>query len=318
VAVGMALLALSARAVSFALKAELDPLRLSERGRMNYVYAAEALLAGAYLHTRLMMPWLFSGYFQRVWPLVVMALAFVGVGLSELFRRRGQDVLAEPLARTGVFLPLLPALGYWLVDSEVHYTGLMMTVGLFYALEAVLRRSLGASLLACLAVNGGLWHLLVTWDGYGLLERPQLWLSPLAFSLLIAAHLNRERLSAAQMANLRYAALAMLYASSTAEIFIGGVADSPWQPLVLMALAAAGVACGMMLRVRAFLYLGTSFTLVAVLTMIRFAQVNFGWTWLWYVTGIALGLTIILLFALFEKKRDDLMRLVEGLRSWEA
>jgi hypothetical protein len=317
-AASLALLALGARGLSFALRPALDPLRLSERERMNYVYAAEALLAAAFIHTRLTLPWLFGGFFQRHWPLAVLALAFIGVGLGEVFRRRGRGVLAEPLHNTGVFLPLLPALGYWVADSEVHYTGVMLLVGLLYAAEGVVRRSLGASLLACLAANGGLWYWLAELDGYSLLERPQLWLSPLALSVLAAAHLNRERLSAERMTNVRYAALTALYVSSTAEIFIGGVAESPWQPLVLMTLSAAGVMAGMMLRVRAFLYLGASFSLVAVLAMIWHAAANLGWTWLWYVTGIALGLTIILVFALFEKKRDDLMRLVEGLKAWEA
>ena len=57
------------------------------------------------------MPWLFSGWFLRFWPLVVMAIAFVGVGLGELFQRRRQRVLSEPLQTTGALLPLLPALG---------------------------------------------------------------------------------------------------------------------------------------------------------------------------------------------------------------
>ena len=37
--------------------------------------------------------------------------------------------------------------------------------------------------------------------------------------------------------------------------------------------------------------------------MIFYASENLGWTWLWYVFGILTGATIILTFALFEKKR---------------
>ena len=53
-----------------------------------------------------------------------------------------------------------------------------------------------------------------------------------------------------------------------------------------------------------------TFLTLAVLTMIWSAQQNLHWTWLWYVAGIALGLCIIILFALFEKKRVEMLALV--------
>ena len=51
--------------------------------------------------------------------------------------------------------------------------------------------------------------------------------------------------------------------------------------------------------------------------MIYYASANFGWTWLWYVAGIAFGATIIATFALFEKKRAEMMAVVEGLKQWK-
>jgi hypothetical protein len=312
------LLVLSMQTIYFAVRAERDPLQLSERGRMNYVYVSEALLALAFFHIRLTMPWLFTGFFARYWPFVVMILAFVGVGLGEMFRRRGQRVLGEPLLNTGFFLPIFPVIGFWLVASKIDYSGLLLAVGVLYAVVAVLRSSFGVSLLACLAANGSLWYFLSRAQNFSLLERPQLWLTPAALSVLVAAYLNREQLSAWQMTNLRYITLSVIYVSSTAEIFVRGVAQSPWEPIVLMVLSAAGVLAGMLLRVRAFLYLGSSFLLISIVTMIWHASANFGWTWLWYVTGIIVGLGIILLFAMFEKKRAELLQLVEGLRTWEA
>ena len=46
--------------------------------------------------------------------LIVMGIAFLGVGLSEYFERRNLGVLAEPLQRTALLLPLLPVLAFWL------------------------------------------------------------------------------------------------------------------------------------------------------------------------------------------------------------
>jgi hypothetical protein len=41
--------------------------------------------------------------------------------------------------------------------------------------------------------------------------------------------------------------------------------------------------------------------------------VNFGWTWLW-CAGIVTSSTVIFMFAVFEKKRSEVMRVVEGLK----
>ena len=59
----MALAGLAVAALVAALVPGRDPLGLSERGRTAYVYAAEALLGLAFLHIRVTMPWLFSGWF---------------------------------------------------------------------------------------------------------------------------------------------------------------------------------------------------------------------------------------------------------------
>jgi hypothetical protein len=119
------------------------------------------------------------------------------------------------------------------------------------------------------------------------------------------------------MATVRYVALMVIYVSSTADIFLNGVAESPWLPLVLAGLSIGGVFLGISFRVRAFLYLGSMFLLIAVITMIWYASVNLGWTWLWYVAGIFTGALIIFVFALFEKKRAEMLRVVSGLREWQ-
>ena len=106
------------------------------------------------------MPWLFRGWFLRFWPMVVMAIAFVGVGFAEVFQRRKQRVLSEPLETTGALLPLLPALGFWVMSSQVHYSLLLLSIGVLYAALSVLRRSFGYGVLAALAANGSLWFFL--------------------------------------------------------------------------------------------------------------------------------------------------------------
>jgi hypothetical protein len=315
--VAVTLAAAAATCIVFALYPKHDPLSLSEARRGSYVYVAEVMLALLFMHIRLTMPWLFSGFFAQYWPLVVVVIAYVGVAVSELLRRRQVMVLARPIERTGVILPLLPVLGFWVAASKVEYSTLLFVVGGLYGLLSILRKSFWFGLAAALAGNGALWHLLQHTSEYRFWQHPQLWLIPAAVSVLIAAHLNRKDFSEAQMAGIRYLALVTIYVSSTADIFINGVARSPWLPLVLAALSVAGVFAGMIFRIRAFLLLGSIFLLLAIATMINYASVNFGWTWLWYVAGIITGALIIATFAVFEKKRADVLRVVEGLKDWE-
>jgi hypothetical protein len=316
-AIGVTLLAAIVICVLFALSPQHDPLGLSERGRMNYVYAAEVMLALLFLHIRLTLPWLFTGFIERYWPLAVMVIAYLGVVTSESLRRRELLVLATPLERTGVFLPLLPVLGFWLASSEVDFSLLLFVVGGLYGLLSILRRSFVFGLMAAVAGNGALWYMLHRTDDYQFLQHPQLWLIPVALSVLLAAYLNEENLSEDQMAGVRYLSLVTIYVSSTADIFINGVANSPWLPLVLGSFSLAGVFAGILFRIRGLLLLGSVFLLLSIITMIWYASANFGWTWLWYVAGIVTGATIIFMFAVFEKKRSEVLRLVEGLKEWE-
>ena len=317
VAIGVTLMAAVVICVLFALSPNHDPLSLSERGRMRYVYVAEVMLALLFLHVRLTMPWLFTGFLERYWPLVVMLIAYFGVTTSEALRRRKLLVLAQPLERTGAFLPLLPVLGFWLASSDVDFSVLLFVVGGLYGLLSILRRSFGFGLLAAVAGNTGLWYVWNRTVDFQFLQHPQLWLIPVALSVLLAAYLNEEKLTEDQMAGVRYLSLVTIYVSSTADIFINGVANSPWLPLILGSFSLVGVFAGIVFRIRGLLLLGAIFLLLSIVTMIWYASANFGWTWLWYVAGIVTGATIIFMFALFEKKRSEVLRVVEGLKEWE-
>ena len=303
--------------VLFAWSREYDPLGLSERNRSNYVYAAEVILALLFLHVRLTLPWLFTGFFERYWPFVVMGIAYLGVITSEALRRQKLTVIAEPLSRTGAFLPLLPVLGFWLAASEVDFSLLLFLVGGLYGLLSILRKSFVFGVFAAIAGNGGLWYLWHRTADFQLFQHPQLWLIPVALSVLVAAYLNEKKLSDDQLASVRYLSLVTIYASSTADIFINGVENSPWLPLILSVFSLAGIFSGIIFRIRGLLFLGSVFLLLSIITMIWFASANLGWTWLWYVAGIMTGATIIFMFALFEKKRSEVLRVVEGLKDWD-
>ncbi len=66
-----------------------------------------------------------------------------------------------------------------------------------------------------------------------------------------------------------------------------------------------------------FLYLGTSFFFVVVFSMIWHAAVDGRRMRLWWASGIVLGALIFALFAVFEKRREDVLRVIKEIKGWE-
>jgi hypothetical protein len=135
--------------------------------------------------------------------------------------------------------------------------------------------------------------------------------------MLIAAQLNRRRLPPELLTGIRYVATSVIYVSSTSEIFIRGFGAGIMPPMVLLGLAVAGALAGIALRVRAFLMLGSLFTLLALLTMVRHAAQSIQHVWPWWLFGITLGVGILILFGVFEKRRAEMTLLIARLRQWE-
>jgi hypothetical protein len=315
--VAVVLLALAAALLLLALLPAADPLSLTDTARQAYVYAAQAVVALLLVHLFLSRPEWFSGLLRAYWPFVAMTIAFTGVGLGELFHRLRIRVLAEPFSRTSLMLPLLPALGMWVIGAEqTSRPLLLLVVGLLYALVAMVRRSTWSGIAAAVAGNAALWALMSE-RGFELVHNPQFWLIPPALCMLAAAQLERRRLSEQQLTAVRYAAMLVIYVSSTGEIlFVRGATDL-WPPMLLTALAVLGVLAGIALRVRAFLYLGTSFVFVSVVTMVHHAALGIDQTWPWWAFGVCLGLALLALLTAMELKRKEILAILEQLRQWE-
>jgi hypothetical protein len=315
-AVAAVLAGLAAAFISLALLPQRDPLSLPEEKRVWYVYTAEVIGALLFAHIYMTMPELFSGRFRQYWAFIVVAIAYVGVGLGEAFRRRGVRVLAEPLGRTGVFLPLLPALAFWAQASLTSYAGVLFWVGLLYVILSIQHKSFTYGVAAGLAGNAALWALMQDRD-FTFLEHPQFWMIPPAVSVLVASHLTRDQLKESQLTAIRYVAMLVIYLSSTGEMFISGIGESLWPVMLLMAFSVAGVLTGIGLRVRAFLYLGAGFLTLSLVSMVWHASRALHHVWPWWAFGFSLGVAILVLFALFEKRRDDFLHKIEQLQSWE-
>jgi hypothetical protein len=212
---------------------------------------------------------------------------------------------------------MLPVAAFWLQPAG-EYALLWFTVSLLYVFLSVTRRSLAFLLLATVAANVGLW-LVLHQNQLAFLRYPQLWLIPAALSVLGAEHLNRDRLTRGQRNTMRYLALSAIYVSSTAETFLAGLGPDAVRPAVLVGLSVLGVFAGMLLRVRAFLFLGSGFLLLGLFAVIRHAALaaEDRGRIVWLVAGIVVGAAIFTLFAVFEMRRNDVMRLLHKLKDWE-
>ena len=315
--VAIVLVGLSGALLSLALQKGADPLGLTEKGRMLYVYGAQLVLALLFAHIYLTMPQLFQGILRPYWPLIVMGVSYAGVIFGLLARRAGLRVLAEPLERTGGFLPLLPALGFWFfaTDIKVSYSTVMAAVGVGYVMLSTTERRLIYRVAAAIAGNVALWALMHE-RGIAPWNYPSFWAIPPALSLLAAAQLNRHRLSSEQLTAVRYFSITVIYLSSTGQVWLA-LGESLWPPMLLALLSVAGILSGMALRVRAFLYQGMSFLALAVLSMIWHASRSIGHVWPWWAFGVVLGLSILALFGLFEKNRPEVLLRVQRMRQWE-
>ena len=83
-------------------------------------------------------------------------------------------------------------------------------------------------------------------------------------------------------------------------------------------LSVIGVMAGILLRIRSFLYTGTAFLGVAILTLIYHATANLHQTWLLWLCGIGLGVAILMAFAMFERNRQKMVETIDQLKQWKA
>jgi hypothetical protein len=293
-----------------------DPLGLSQKGKEAYVYGAQAIVVLLIVHLRITMPFLFSGWLQSIWPLLLVALGFAGVGLSQWSERRGLTVLANPLLNSGSLLPLLPVLAPWIAPSNVDQGATMLMSAVGYGMFGYYRASPIYITASILCANIAFWQLLSK-NQFSFVEHPQLWVIPPALCVFAAGQFFKDRLTPTQLASIRYTSVGSIYVASTSELVLQGIAKAPWLPIVLAFLSVMGIIFGIAARIRSMLWLGSMFLAVAMFSILWYAAVDLNQTWLWYVCGIVLGAVMLFVFAMFEKRREELKRLMSNVQQWE-
>lgn len=322
--------AISARLLQLATRPAMQDAWASLVQRKTAVYAAQVCLAFMCVRLHACFPELFAGLILPWWPIFVLALSMAAAFASTLLHRCGIVVLADPLDNLALLLPLSPiiGLGLWtdpsgIWDSWIAYSlVLIAAAGIYTAQSRDHRRgkelTIGLRTIAVVFLLASYWSFLLSSPSWRMTEHPQFWLLPPALATLAYAQWSKSMLTKEALAATRYVSLLVAYLSSSTEAFMSAFSGGLWQPAVLIVLALAGIAAGIVAQVRSFVYCGAVFTFVALLAMVLQAQQAIGQVWPWWVFGIATGASLIVALGYMEKNRGRVHQYIARVRGWNA
>jgi hypothetical protein len=304
---------LPARAACIAAGALLVAALLAARsiGRAGDLIApaglelAALVLGALYFYGRARLG-LFAGV-PRIDRNVILGAALLLVPLERALAPRRDD-LARSLARTSSLLPVALAPIALSSDLPTSAAGAAM----LYGLLAWLHRSRGAAFAGLLLANI---FFIATFRERGA-QDAQLYTIPLGVSLLLAAQLSRPDLKRAQLSWLRGFGCVVLYAG-TAWQMLGD--DALLFPLLLGGMALVTIALGVVLQVRAFVWLGaTSLAVTVLANLVRYSARS---SMVLTISVTLTGLAIMAGMAFFSVRREQALqlyrRLVRGMDGWE-
>ena len=128
----------------------------------------------------------------------------------------------------------------------------------------------------------------------------------------------RDSIDKQTVAFIRYAAMLTIYISSTADMLIQEIGESIMGPIFLILLSLVGMLAGVILRVRAFLFLGACFIFLGTMSMVWHANRSLGSSWPWWVFAITTGILLLTGLMVLEKYKKQLRKYSEALAKWDA
>ena len=85
----------------------------------------------------------------------------------------------------------------------------------------------------------------------------------------------------------------------------------------MIGLSLLGIAVGIALQIRSFLYLGTSFLILVLATLVKYVAYDLEQTWLFWLCVATAGAAIIAMVAMFEKRRNEIRVALTQFKSWQ-
>lgn len=320
-------LALFAMAVLGGPVARSRRLPLSPGTRKMLIFASQGVAVATWVHIYLCrQSWATSGLSAQ-WPWIVLAIASVSVIATAMARRFGDDVIGETLSLTSLYLPLIPALGFWATKSTVvleflgsqiptgdglPYRLILLVVAIYYVAVPSFWKKTWPRLAAMGFGTVALWLHLSQSVGWAFFAHPQAWLVPPAIGVLAMTQWEQKRLDRSVQSALRYAATLTIYVTSTADMIYAGLGTSITGPIVLIILSLAGIAAGIALRVGPLLHLGALFLFVATTGMVFHAGQSLDAVWPWWAFGIGTGIAVLAGLIAMERYRPEINKFIES------
>ncbi|QTA92726.1 Uncharacterized protein dnm_088150 [Desulfonema magnum] len=228
--------------------------------------------------------------------------------LFMLGRFASSEKLSAALSRLCMSLPLLALLTVPFHLSSPHAAATLMAAG---ALYLSLRYTSGSPMslyLGVFSINAAIYLWIPAWaNQYHLI---QLYVVPAALTVLILLHLHRKELKNSTLNRVRLAGVSVLYACATLDFFLRPELSVF---LVILFLSLVGVAMGIILRIRAFLYGGVIFMVlnIAGQLFLFYSRQNVGKG----VVLILLGSLILVGMIWFNIRREDILKRIRIVRA---
>ncbi len=210
---------------------------------------------------------------------------------------------------------LFPLVGLLAAPWEEPLMAAMLLIGHaahFTVLAGTGARKLG-SLVAAAAFNLALY---LAWLGSHA-GQAEYYVIPFGLSLLVLAHVFRHELDEGWQARLRAVAITTIYSASAWRALLFSDA---WALGICALACVLGVAAGIALRIRSFVYLGTGFLVTSVVANLIRAGVSQPHLGALFLS--VLGVLVVGFMVLFTARRAELIRRYERMRAlmaeWEG
>jgi hypothetical protein len=284
-------------------------LRAVKTQRDIEAYLAEASIIGLYLLARLETH--VFGTDEQSAALAAVGLGLVMLGVRALAVQLNVEIFTRTAQRVSHLVPLVSLI--YLPDLEhAQQATVGLALAVHYAMLGVGTRGKVASLLSGAALNGA---LIAFWLQRQVTD-PQFYAIPFGVTLLVFARMFRAELSVQVRSTLRTVGLLAIYlASASSALYFA----EPGKVMLCAAICVGGVLLGVMLRVKAYVLLGSAFLVVDVLgNMVRFGLQSpvLGGVFLTLV-----GLALVGGWVAFQAQRDTVLKRYQSMQDllagWE-
>jgi len=273
--------------------------QVRETRQAVWLYAMLIFAGAIGLYLRLLLVGLAPA---SVWDTTVMMV--VTYGLFILYRW----TQAEPLLYAVMVLPLFTLLTVPLQLVSPHASLTFLTTSVLYFLvHQETNRSLPLY-LAFVAFNAATYLWVPDWATR--YDAVQMYVIPATLSVLVLLHLHREDVPSHILNSARLAAMSVLYACATYDVF---QQESLAVFATMVALSLTGIFVGIALRTRAFLYSGTAFLVLNVLgqLLVHMPEHKLGRA----IVLLALGAALTGISVWFSWQREQILQRIRIFRA---